>query len=45
MSGSFHPSFTLKETFADPGEDLAIEWQEIANNVVTINHPVKDHRP
>ena len=36
---------TLKETSADPGEALAIEWKDIAGNVVNINHPVKDHRP
>ncbi|MCW4025117.1 MAG: hypothetical protein NWF01_08805 [Candidatus Bathyarchaeota archaeon] len=34
---------TLKETFADPGEALAIEWKEIAGKIVNINHPVKDH--
>ena len=36
---------TLKETFADPGEGLAIERKDIAGIVININHPVKDHRP
>jgi integrase len=36
---------TLKETFTDPGEGLAIERKDVAGNVITINHPVKDHRP
>jgi len=36
---------TLKETYADPGEALAIEWKDIDGNVVYINHPCKDHRP
>ena len=36
---------TLKETFADPGEGLRIEWKDIAGNVIAINHPVKGHRP
>lgn len=35
----------LKETFADPGEALRIEWRDISGNVVSINHPVKDHLP
>ena len=35
---------TLKETFADPGEALAIEWRDISSNIVNINHPVKDHK-
>jgi integrase len=34
----------LKETFADPGEALRIEWIDIKNNVIAINHPVKGHR-
>lgn len=36
---------TLKETFADPGEALRIEWKDLTGNVLTINHPVKGHRP
>ncbi len=36
---------TLKETYADPGEALAIEWKDIDGNVIWINHPCKDHRP
>jgi integrase len=36
---------TLKETFADPGEILGLEWIDIdsKHNIVTINHPVKGH--
>jgi integrase len=33
----------LKETFADPGEILKIEWREIKDNIITINNPVKGH--
>jgi integrase/transposase-like protein len=33
----------LKETFADPGEILKLEWIDIKGNVVSINHPVKGH--
>jgi len=38
---------TLKETFADPGEILRMEWKDInfKNRVISINHPVKRHRP
>lgn len=36
---------TLKETFADPGEALRIEWIDISGNFVKINHPVKGHMP
>ncbi len=36
---------TLKETFADPGEGLEIERRDISGNTITINHPVKGHRP
>ncbi|MGD6851187.1 MAG: IS1/IS1595 family N-terminal zinc-binding domain-containing protein [Candidatus Bathyarchaeia archaeon] len=36
---------TLKETFADPGEALAIEWVDVLANAIVIRHPVKDHRP
>jgi integrase len=35
----------LKETFADPGEVLRIEWRDIKDNIITINHPVKGHLP
>jgi integrase len=37
----------LKETFADPGEVLRLEWLDIdsSNNSVAINHPVKGHNP
>jgi len=36
---------TLKETFADPGEALRIEWIDVntSNNTISINHPVKGH--
>lgn len=36
---------TLKETFADPTEILRLEWVDIRENenVITINHPVKNH--
>jgi integrase len=33
----------LKETFADPGEILRLEWKDIKDNVISINHPVKGH--
>lgn len=33
----------LKETFADPGEVLRIESEDIKGNIITINHPVKGH--
>ncbi len=38
---------TLKETFADPSEALGLRWIDIdANrNVITINKPVKNHKP
>ncbi len=36
---------TLKETFTDPSEALQIESHDIADNSVTIRHPVKKHRP
>lgn len=38
---------TLKETFADPSEALGLRWIDVdANrNVITINKPVKNHRP
>ncbi len=35
---------TLKETFTDPGEALAIEWIDIEGRFIAIRHPVKDHR-
>lgn len=35
----------LKETFADPGEILALEWEEIKENIITIAHPCKGHYP
>ena len=35
----------LKETYADPGEILALEWKEIKGNVISITHPVKGHLP
>ena len=35
----------LKETYADPGEALGIEWIDISGNIITINHPVKGHLP
>jgi len=38
---------TLKETGADPGEALAIEWIDVdqEKRTITINHPVKGHKP
>lgn len=36
---------TLKETYADPSEALRIRWIDIAGNTITINYPVKGHRP
>jgi integrase len=33
----------LKETYCDPGEILALEWQEIKGNIISIAHPVKGH--
>jgi integrase len=36
---------TLKETYADPGEALRIEWKDVKDNVITIAHPVKGHLP
>lgn len=36
---------TLKETFADPGEVLRLRWIDVSGNVITINNPVKRHRP
>jgi integrase len=37
----------LKETGADPGEALAIEWIDIdrTKKTIIINHPVKGHKP
>ena len=35
----------LKETFADPSEILAVQWIELKDNVMYINHPVKRHYP
>jgi len=38
---------TLKETFADPSEALRLRWIDVdfSGNTVTINNPVKGHRP
>ena len=36
---------TLKETYADPSEALRIRWIDISGNTITINYPVKGHRP
>ncbi len=37
---------TLKETFTDPSEALRIERNpDINGNLITIRHPVKNHRP
>lgn len=33
----------LKETYADPGEILPLEWKEIKGNIITIAHPCKGH--
>jgi integrase len=35
---------TLKETYADPGEILKLEWKDISGNIITINNPVKGHK-
>ena len=35
----------LKETYADPGELLRLEWIDVKDNIITINHPVKGHLP
>jgi len=35
---------TLKETYADPGEILKMEWKDISGNVISIR-PVKGHNP
>jgi integrase len=35
----------LKETFADPGEILRLEWIDLKEDVLSINHPVKGHLP
>jgi integrase len=34
---------TLKETYADPGEILNLEWKDLSGNIITINAPVKGH--
>jgi integrase len=34
---------TLKETYADPGEILRLQWIEISGDIITIKHPVKGH--
>jgi integrase len=33
----------LKETYADPGEILALEWRDIKDNILQIAHPCKGH--
>jgi integrase len=35
---------TLKETYADPGEILKLEWKDVSGNIITINNPVKGHK-
>ena len=35
----------LKETFADPEEILRLEWIDLKDNELSINHPVKGHLP
>jgi len=37
----------LKETAADPSEMQAIEWTDVnpQNRTITLNHPVKGHKP
>lgn len=35
----------LKETFADPSEIIRAEWIDLADDVLSINHPVKGHLP
>ena len=34
---------TLKETFADPGEILGLQWKDLSGNILSINNPVKGH--
>jgi len=34
----------LKETYADPGEVLRLQWKDLSGNVLTINNPVKGHK-
>ena len=36
---------TLKETMADPTEALRLRWIDINGNIISINAPVKGHRP
>lgn len=36
---------TLKETMADPTEALRLRWIDVNKNIVSINAPVKGHRP
>lgn len=36
---------TLKDTLADPGEALKIRWCDISGDIITVNFPVKGHRP
>lgn len=36
---------TLKETFADPSEALRLRWIDVSGNTISINNPVKGHRP
>jgi integrase len=36
---------TLKETYVDPSEALRLRWIDISGNIITINKPVKGHRP
>jgi integrase len=33
----------LRETYADPGEILALRWIDLSGNIITINRPVKGH--
>jgi len=42
-----HGSFLscLKETFADPSEILHVEWGDLQENILSINHPCKGHLP
>ena len=35
----------LKETYADPGEILALRWIDVSGNIITINRPVEGHLP
>lgn len=35
----------LRETFADPGEILGLEWKDLKDNAISISKPCKGHYP